>query len=130
MDDASAGAPEPRAELGGGGTEEGVDLVVFLEGLDEVDATLDAGLHEVVAVDGGGHGGGVAAGLHEVEHDSLAEDVLEGYAVGSECELALALCEVLSCGVVEVAEEELVGEGQGPVSSLRRTASRFRAVAA
>ena len=88
------------------------------------------GLHEVVAVDGGGHGGGVAAGLHEVEHDSLAEDVLEGYAVGSECELALALCEVLSCGVVEVAEEELVGEGQGPVSSLRRTASRFRAVAA
>ena len=62
-------------------------------------------------MDGGGHGGGVAAGLHEVEHDGLAEHVLECNAVGPESELALALGEVLAAGVVEVSEEELVGEG-------------------
>ena len=111
VDYAGARAPESRAELRGGGAEEGVDLVVLLDGLDEVDAALDAGLDEVVAVDGGGDGGGVAAGLHEVEHDGLAEDVLECDAVGPERELALALGEVLAGGVVEVAEEELVGEG-------------------
>ena len=111
VDYASAWAPEPRAELCGGGAEEGVDLVVLLDGLDEVDAALDAGLDEVVAVDGGGHGGGFAAGLHEVEHNGLAEDVLEGDAVGPEGELALALGELLALGVVEVSEEELVGEG-------------------
>ena len=114
VDYAGARAPESRAELRGGGAEEGVDLVVLLDGLDEVDAALDAGLDEVVAVDGGGDGGGVSAGLHEVEHDGLAEDVLECDAVGPERELALALGEVLAGGVVEVAEEELVGEGEGP----------------
>ena len=126
VDYASARAPEPCAELCGGGAEEGVDLVVLLDGLDEVDAALDSGLDEVVAVDGGGHGGGVAAGLHEVEHDGLAEHVLEGDAVGPECELALALGEVLARGVVEVSEEELVGEGEGPAEPAADYVEVFR----
>ncbi len=56
-------------------------------------------------------------GLHELEHGGLSEHVLQDDAVGTEQEIALAGLHLLVLRVVEVAQQDLVGQGQGPAQS-------------
>ena len=118
MDDARTGAPKSRAILGGGVLEELVDFHVLFHGLDQVDASLDPCLDEVVAVDGRGDCDALAHCLHKVEHDRLAEDVLERDAVGVEGELAHSRLNVLVLGVDEVSQEDFIGQSQRSADSL------------
>ncbi len=118
MDDSRTGPPKSRAVLRGGVLEELVDFHVFFHGLDQVNASLDPGLDEVVAVDGRGDGHALPHGLHEVEHYRLTEDILKGDAVGVEGELAYTRLNVLVLGVDEVSQEDFIGQSQRSSDSL------------
>ena len=54
MDDAAAGFPETDSILSAGGGQEVVDLAIDILGAGQVLVSLDLGLDQVVAVDGGG----------------------------------------------------------------------------
>lgn len=71
MNDTRAGFPEAEAVFGGGGGKEVVDLLVDSVGASEILDTADLSLDEMVAVDGGGDGGGVHSGGHELEQGHL-----------------------------------------------------------
>ena len=114
VDDAGPRPPEADAVLGGGRAQEVVDLLVLVERRAEVALALDARLDEVVAVDRGGHGDRVAPGLHELEHGRLPQHVLQDHPVGAELQVALAGLHLLVLGVVQVSEQDLVGQGEGP----------------
>ena len=128
VDDARAGLPEADAVLGRDGLEEVVDLVVALERGQEVDLAVLAGLDEVVAVHGGGHGHLGEAGGHELQQRHLGGGVLHGDAVGVEVGVAAAPLELLAlAGRARWLIEDLLGEGEGPTEALaaeRRTARR------
>ena len=63
-------------------------------------------------MNGRGDGHAVTHSLHEVEHDRLSEDVLEGDAVGVEGELAYTRLNVLVLRVDEVSQEDFIGQSQ------------------
>ena len=115
MDDAGARPPEAHAVLGGGGAQEVIDFAVLAQGFLQVLGSLNPGLDEVVAVDGGGHGGGAAHGLHKLEHGGLAQHVLEDDPVGAELDVGLTAHQAGLGRVVEVGQEYLVGQYQGPI---------------
>jgi len=118
VDDARARPPEAGAEFRSGGLQEVIDLAVFVDRFLQVGRSTGACLDQVVAVDGGRHRDGGAAGLHELEEGALAEHVLEDDAVGAQKELRLAGLELLIFRVVEVAVENLVGERERAVEAL------------
>ena len=114
MDDARAGLPETHSVLAGGGLQEVVDLAVLVEGVDGVRAALDPRLDQVVAMYGRGHCNPFPSGLHELEHGHLARHVLVCDAVGPEHEVAVSGRQLLALGVVQVAQEYLLGQVEGP----------------
>ena len=71
VDDARAGFPETETVFGGGGSQKIVDLLVDVDSTLEILDATDLGLDQVVAVDGGGDGGGIHAGGHELEDGHL-----------------------------------------------------------
>ena len=106
------GPQKPRPYFAAGGAEEVVNLATL--GLGEVgvgERALERS-DEVVAVDGGGNGGGGLARLHELQDGHLAGHVLEADAVGAEVQVALAGEEFGVAGVVEVSEQDLLGVGE------------------
>ena len=106
--------PEADAEFRRRGAQEVVDLAVLAERRPQIGVALGPRLDQVVAVDRGRHRDACAPRLHELEHAALAEHVLEDHAVGPEREIAVAGLERLAFGVVEMAEQHLVGERQRP----------------
>src|SRR5687768_5148367 len=66
-------------------------------------------------MDSGGHGDLLSPRLHELQHARLPEDVMEDNAVRPEHEVALSGRQLLSFGIVEMAEQDLVGQRQWPV---------------
>ena len=82
-------------------------------------------LDQVVAMHRRRHCDLVAPRLHELQQAGLPQDVLKDDAVGAGQEVAMARFELLVFGVVEMAEQDLVGEGQGPLQS----AADYRKVA-
>ena len=117
MNDPGARPPEARAVLGGRRTQEVVDLLILGERLAQIDLPLDARLDEVIAVDRRRHRDAEAPGLHELEHGGLPEHVLQDDAVGSEEQIALAGLHLLMLRIVEVSQQHLVGQSQGPAQS-------------
>jgi hypothetical protein len=111
VDDARSGPPEADAVARRGRAQEVVDLAVGLAGGAHVRLRTGVGLDQVIAVDGGGHCGGVAARQHELKQRHLGGGILHGHAVGARRNVALAGRELLVLGVVEVAEEDLLGVG-------------------
>ena len=89
VDDPGTRLPEAGTEARGSGAQEGIDLVVLRERVAQVRRRADAGLHQVVAVDGRRHRDARAAHLGELEHRGLPEDVLEDHAIRAEAEQAL-----------------------------------------
>ena len=71
----------------------------------------------MVAVDRGRHRDLVAARLHELQQSGLAEHVLKHDAVGPQQQIALARYEFLMFGIVEMAEQHLVGQSQRPAQA-------------
>jgi hypothetical protein len=112
VDDPGARLPEADAESRRGRAQEVVDLAVLGERGAQVGGAVDARLDQVVAVDRGRHRDALAAGLHELEHAGLAQHVLEHDAVGAQRELAVPDVELLALGIVEVAEQDLLGQGE------------------
>ena len=117
MDDARAGRPEPRAVARRSRAEKRVDLSVLAQRGPEIGQTLAARLDQVIAVDGRRHGDAIATGLHELQEAGLAEHVLEDDPVGAQREVALARRPGRRLRVVEVAEQQLVGERQRPADA-------------
>jgi hypothetical protein len=113
VDDAGAGSPETDAVARRSAAQEVVDLPVRLPGALHVAVGADVGLDEMVAVDGGGYGGLVSTGEHELEQRHLGGRILHGDAIRVERHVALCGPEVLVLGVGEVAEEDLLPVAQG-----------------
>jgi hypothetical protein len=112
MNDAGAGAPEPRAVLGRGGAKKAVHLPVLGDRGAQVRSRADARLDEMVAVHRRRHKDAFAPCLHELKQARLAENVLKNDAIGSERERALAGFQLLGSRVVQVPEENLLRECQ------------------
>ncbi len=72
-------------------------------------------LDQVVAVHRRRHGDLVAPRLHELQQAGLPEHVLKDDPVGAELQIAPARLELLAFRVVEVSEQDLVGQGQRPL---------------
>ena len=112
VDNAGARPPEAGAVLRRRRPQEIVDLLVLGERLAEILSALGARLDQMVAMHRGRDSDLVAPRLHELEQAGLAEHVLEDDAVGPEQQVALAGLELLVLRIVEVAEQDLVGESQ------------------
>ena len=65
-------------------------------------------------MDGSGNGHPVPARLHELEDGHLPRDVLVAYPVGTQHQVAFPRLQLLALGVVQVGEEDLLGQGHGP----------------
>src|SRR5690606_4843240 len=98
--------------------EELVDLVVGLGGDLEVLERTDLGLDQVVAVHGGGDGGLVESGGHELQQRHLGGGVLHGDPVRVEVGVAAAALHLLALAVPEVVDQDLLGEREGPAEAL------------
>ena len=117
MDDAGAGAPEAGAVFGGGGAQEVIDFAVFGKRFAQVCRAFDARLYQMIAVDSGGDGDGIALRLHELQHARLPKHVLQDDAVGAGLEVANAGEHLLRFGIVKVAEQDFVRQGQRSVQA-------------
>ena len=76
------------------------------------------GQQQVVAVDGGGHGGLVAAGLHELQDGHLGGGVLHGHAVGAQGQGGLAALQFLVLRDRPDGRRDLLGQGQRAAQAL------------
>ena len=112
VNDAGARAPEAGAILCSGRLQKVVDLLVLGERFAEVALALDARLDEVVAVDRRRHRHRLAPRLAELQHRRLPEHVLQDDAVGTQEEIAASRLHLLVLRIVEVAQQDLVGESQ------------------
>src|SRR5207249_1486205 len=92
--------------------------VVFRQRLPEVRLALDPRLDQVVAVDGRGHSGLGAPRLHELEHGSLAQDVLENDSIWPELHVAFAAFEVGVGGIIKMRQEDFLGQSHWPAQTL------------
>ena len=108
VDNPCARCPKADPELGRGVTQEIVDFAVFLPGLEKVRHSLYARLYQMVAMHRGRHGNSVPARLHEVEHDRLAQHVLQRNPVRSKQEVAFPGYKVGRLRVVKVRKQDLV----------------------
>lgn len=84
VDDTGSGLPETDTVLGRGGGKEVVDLLVDVLGSGKVLKTLDLGLNQVVAVDGGGDSGLGHTGRHELKDGHLGGGILAGNSLLAE----------------------------------------------
>ena len=109
VDDAGAGAPEAHPVAAAGRFQELIDFVAFVEGVLEVGGGADAGLDQVVAVDGGGDGDAAAAGLHELQDSHLAGNILVRHPVGAQVDVAFAGAKVGVGHIVQVRQQQLFG---------------------
>ena len=64
-----------KTNLGAGGRQEVVDLLVDVDCPLQILNTANLGLDKMVAVNGGGDSGGVHAGRHELENGHLEGDM-------------------------------------------------------
>jgi hypothetical protein len=123
--------------LRGGSRKEVVDLLIDVNGTSQVLDTTSLGLNEMVTVDGGRNGCSVHAGGHELQESHLGGGILarnslwvmvRSYADGSmygcgiayvraELEVARPASDVLVFGVVKMAVENLLGEGERAVQA-------------
>ena len=115
VDDPRARLPEAGAIAGGGAAQELVDLFVLGHGDLEVGVRADAGLNQVVAVDGGGDDDALETGELELEQRHLRGGVLEGDAVRLQRRVIHAALDRLVGRIGEVSEEDLLGQGQGAI---------------
>ncbi|MNY75533.1 hypothetical protein D3C86_2148310 [compost metagenome] len=65
-----------------------------------------------------GDGDLLLAGLHELEDGHLGRGVLHDDPVDPELEIALAGLQLLRARIVEVREEDLLGQGQRPLQAI------------
>ncbi len=114
VNDAGAGPPEAQAVFGRRGTQKIIDLLVLGERLAQIRGALDPRLDQVVAMDRGRHRDLVAPGLHELQEPRLPQHVLEHDAVGTDQQVALPRLQFLVFGIVEVPQQDLVGQCQRP----------------
>ena len=112
------GFQNPHAVLGRGRLEKLVDLAVLKQGVGSVRPASHPSLNQVVAVDGGGNCDAAAARLHELQNGHLAGNVLMGHPVGTEEQIAFSGVQLAAGGIVEVGEEDLVGQRQWVAQSL------------
>ena len=115
VDDAGTGPPEAHAEPSAGRFQELIDFVALVQGVLQVRGRANAGLDQVVAVYGGGHGHAVASRLHELQNRHLAGDVLVRDPVGAQVDVAVAGAQVGLGHVVQVGEQQLFRHGQRAV---------------
>ena len=66
----------------------------------------------MVAMDAGGHGDPVPPGLHELQHRGLPQHVLKHHAIGPQREVTLAGFEILTFRIVEMTQQDFVGQGE------------------
>eukprot|EP00053_Salpingoeca_punica_P020385 m.211399 g.211399 ORF g.211399 m.211399 type:complete len:843 (+) comp18318_c0_seq1:197-2725(+) len=118
VDDAAAGLPEANAVLGRGGGQEVVDLLVLLVGAGQILGRAELGLDQMVAVHRAGHSNARQARGDELQHSHLRGGVLHGHAVRAEAQVALAADNLLLGGLVDVAIENLLREGERAVEAL------------
>jgi hypothetical protein len=132
--------------LSRGSGQEVVHLLVDVDGASKVLNTANLGLDKVVAVNGGRDSRGVHAGGHELQERHLSSGILardslwncqyvescslyKGAYVRAELEVARPASDVLVFGVVEVAVENFLREGQGPVETARESVRAIRHIA-
>ncbi len=118
VDDPRARFPEADAVPVRRGAEELVDLAVLVERSRRVLLGPLARLDQVVAVDGRRHRDTRDIRLRELEKRHLGRRILHRHAVGAELEVALPGAQVGGFGVVEVAEEDLLGQRQRATQAL------------
>ena len=118
MDDAGAWPPEAHAVLGSSRAQKVVYLAVFCQRLPEVRRTLDARLDQVIAVDTRRHGGLAPTCLHELEHRSLTQDVLENHPIWPKLHVALAAFEVGLGWIIKMRQEDFLGQSHRPAQAL------------
>ena len=113
MNDAGSRPPESDAIARRAAAQEVIDLAVGrLRGFHVLGRAL-VGLDQVVAVHRRRHCRFTAPGLHELEQCHLCGRVLHGDAIGAQQQIALSSGEFLRLGIGEVAEQHLLGIGQG-----------------
>ena len=118
VDDAGAWPPEAHAILGSSRAQKVVDLAVFCQRLPEVRRALEARLDKVIAVDARRHSGLAPTCLHELEHSSLAQDILENHPIWPELHIALAAFEVSVGWVIKMRQEDFLGQSHRPTQTL------------
>ncbi len=113
VDDARAGLPETDSVLIADAFKELVHLVALVQGILQVLLGAHAGLDQVVAVYGAGHGHLFAPGGAELQQGHLRGGILHGHAVRREIHIfhrPLVLFGGRTFGKVGV--EDLFGEGE------------------
>jgi hypothetical protein len=114
VDDAGAGSPKAQTVFRRRGTQKVIDFLVLGEGLAQIRGALDPRLDQVVAMDRRRHRDLVPPGLHELKQPGLPQHILEDDAIGTDEQIALAGLQLLVFGIVEMAEQDLVGQRQRP----------------
>ena len=131
VNDAGAGLPEAHAVLGARRGEEFVDFVIGLVRHLQVRAGADLGADQVIAMDGGGHGGGFTPGGNKLENRHLRRGVLHGHPIGSQIHRGHAARRQLARRILRrscascargirtslystVSKEDLFRQGHGP----------------
>ena len=64
---------------------------------------------------GRGNGRGRTPRLHELQHSRLPQHVLQNHPVGAQLHVGLAPNKVGRVGVVEVGQQDLVRQANGPI---------------
>ena len=78
----------------------------------------------MIAVHGAGHERGRQAGSHELQQRHLRSRVLHGHSVGVEVVVRAAALDGFG-GVVQVVEQDLLGQGERPSEALASSSDPF-----
>ena len=119
MNDARPRFPKTDAVFIGHTLKEGIHLVVFGEGRVQVRFCAYLRPDQVVAVNGGWHGGGLAATTHELQQGHLGGGVLQRHPVGVQVGVGFAPPGQLG-GLTfgQVGEQDLFRQRQGTAQPL------------
>jgi hypothetical protein len=119
------GLPEADAVLVADALQEVEDLVALQQRFLQIGLGTHPGLDQVIAVDGAGHGHGLAAGGTELQQGHLGSGILHGHPVRSEIDVILPAVErALGLAVPQVGVEDLFGKGQRRPTALRAATTR------
>ena len=113
MDDAASRLPEADAVLRRDRAQEVVDLAVGVFGDREIVRGVDACGDQVVAVHRRRDSHLGQAGRHELQQGHLRRGVLHRDAIGTQVGVGTAPFDLLVLGIVEVVDQNLLGERQG-----------------